>query len=175
MPEPIDGAYFNWLRAKVLDFTTPTYLYLELLKILYRTEFVWILIGDKNRADDGLELRTTFLHETGADYDSYWAQNPCSVLEVFIAFSKRAAFETDMAERDWFWIFITNLGLDRYQTVTSKSEERTIERTLETFIFRMYDHSGYGGMFPLHNATEDQRQLEIWFQFNRYIEDQGLI
>lgn len=175
MPEPIEGAYFNWLRAKVLDYNTPTYMYLELLKILYRTEFIWLLIGDENRADDGLELRTMFLNETGLDNDPYWFRSACSVLEMLIAFAKRAAFETDMTDKEWFWIFITNLGLDRYKTVTTPNEKRTIERTLETLMLRLYDHSGYGGLFPLREPMEDQTKLEIWFQFNRYLDDQGLI
>lgn len=174
MPEPIDGAYFNWLRAKVVDLETPSYLYLELLRLLYRTEFVWTLIGDKNRADDGIELREAFLRETRYINDFYWFESPCSVLEVFIAFAKRACFETDMPVKDWFWIFITNLGLDRYKEV-SNSDTRTINRILETFIFRVYDDSGYGGLFPLQEPDEDQTKLELWFQFNRYIYDQGLV
>lgn len=175
MPEPIEGAYFNWLRAKVLDHEAPSYLYLELLKVLYRTEFVWLLIGDKNREDDGLELRVRFLQSTGLDNDPYWFESPCSVLEVFIAFSHRASFETDMPEKDWFWIFITNLGLERYNGRLSKADEVLIGRILETFMYRLYDHSGYGGLFPLHEPTEDQTRLEIWYQFNRFIDEKGFM
>lgn len=174
MPEPIDGAYFNWLRARVLAYDAPPYMYLDLLKILYRTEFVWLLIGDKNREDDGLELRIHFLNETGLDNDPYWFENPCSVLEVFIAFAVRASFDTDMPVSEWFWIFIANLGMDSYQGRVSRADEAMINRILETFIFRMYDHSGYGGLFPLREPIENQKELEIWIQFNRFLDDQGL-
>lgn len=174
MPEPIEGEYFNWLRAKVTEPNTPLPLYVDLLKILYETEFVWILIGDKNRVEDGLELRIHFLRETGLDNEVYWFESPCSVLEVLIAFANRAAFETDIPPRDWFWRFLANLGLDSFRQV-SRLDRRTIARILETFIFRMYDPSGYGGLFPLHEANENQLELEIWYQFNRYIFDQGLV
>ncbi len=174
MAEPIDGAYFNWLRAKVLDYNAPAYLYLNMLRILYRTEFVWILIGDRNRIDDGLELRSYFLNETGYVNDPYWYESPCSVLEVLIAFASRASFDTDMPVKDWFWIFMTNLGLDGYQGQLSRSDEQRIDDILETFVLRMYDHSGYGGLFPLREPYENQRELEIWIQFNRFLDDQGL-
>lgn len=174
MPEPIDHAYFNWLRAKVLTHDTPSYLYLDLLKILYRTEFVWLLIGDKNREDDGLELRIHFLNAAGVHPDQQWFESPCSVLEVLIAFAERASFDTDMPVKDWFWIFMTNLGLDGYSGPVNSSDEAVINDVLERFIFRTYDHSGYGGLFPLREPRENQRDLEIWIQFNRYLDDQGL-
>lgn len=174
MNEPIDGVYFNWLRAKVIDPESPPYLYLDLLRILYRTEFAWTLIGDKNREDDGLELRIDFLRETNSPNENHWFRSPCSVLEVLIALSNRAEFDTDMPAKDWFWIFITNLGLSDFKTI-SKSEERTVNRILEIFIFRMYDYSGYGGLFPLREPLENQKELEIWYQFNRYLDDQGLM
>lgn len=174
MPEPIDNAYFNWLRAKVLAHDTPPYMYLDVLRILYRTEFVWLLIGDKNREDDGLELRTHFLNAVGANPTAHWLESPCSVLEVLIAFAERASFDTDMPVKDWFWIFLANLGLDGYTGAIGPSDEVVIGRILETFIFRMYDHSGYGGLFPLREPRENQKDLEIWIQFNRYLDDQGL-
>jgi hypothetical protein len=173
MPEPIDGQYFNWLRRQVLAYDAPSFLYLDLLNLLYRTEFVYIIMGDENRAEDGIELRLDFLRETNADNDLHWFQAPCSVLEVLIAFARRAAFETDMPSAEWFWRFIANLRLDGFQSL-SRSDRRIVERVLETWMWRIYDYSGYGGLFPLHEPDEDQRKLEIWYQFNRYIDDQGL-
>jgi hypothetical protein len=173
MPEPIDGLYFNWLRAKVVDHRWPTHMYLDLLKILYGTEFVWTLIGDKNREDDGLELRLDFLRESRVESEPYWFESPCSVLEVLLALAKRAEFVTEMPVKDWFWVFLTNLRLDGCRTV-SRSEKLLVDRALETWMFRIYDPSGYGGLFPMREPKEDQTQLELWYQFNRYIDDQGL-
>lgn len=176
MSEPIDGLYFNWLRAQVLARNAPSYLYHDLLNLLYRTEFVSFILGDDNRHADGLELRLDFLRETGNDFDSYWYHAPCSVLEVLIAFAKRACFETfpdGMSEAEWFWRFIQNLRLDSYQTI-SRSQKLMVIRILETWMYRVYDPSGEGGLFPLNEPREDQTKLEIWYQFNRYLDDQGL-
>lgn len=59
MGEPIEGEYFNWLCAKIRK--TPAPMYNDLLQILHRTEFVWVVHGDRNRAEDGIELREDFL------------------------------------------------------------------------------------------------------------------
>lgn len=177
MPEPIEGAYFNWLRAKVVDTqNTPPYLYLDLMKILYRTEFVWTrnILGDKNREEDGKELREDFLRETGHPIELGWFDLPCSIFEMLIAFSGRAAFQTDMTVADWFWKFIENLHLDGYMTV-SEDDLYMIERILNTWIWRIYDPSGYGGLFPLHEPEQDQRTVELWHQLFLYLNEQELV
>lgn len=174
MPEPIDGLYFNWLRAKVLDYDAPGYLYLNLLKILYGTEFVFILDGDDNRREDGLELRLSFLRESRVANEQHWFESPCSILEVLIALAYRAEFVNEMPARDWFWRFIQNLRLDGYTSSISRVDRVLIDRILETWLFRIYDYSGDGGLFPLQRPTEDQRKIELWYQLNRYLDDQGL-
>lgn len=174
MSEPIEGLYFNWLRAKVVNLDSPSYLYLDLLRILYRTEFVWTVLGDKNREEDGLELRENFLRETQLENDLDWFYSPCSVLEVLIAFAGRASFQTDIPTSEWFWTFLTNLGLDNYRTV-SDSDRSMIERILSTFIWRIYDQDGRGGLFPLREPKENQAKVEIWYQFCAYLDEQGLL
>ena len=93
MDEPIEESYFNWLCAKVLSVEVP--IYFELMRILYRTEFVWVLERDQNRAEDGLELREDFLRETGLDPEPEWLESECSIFEMLYAFAKRANFQTD--------------------------------------------------------------------------------
>lgn len=171
MREPIENEYFNWLCAKVLD--TNVRIYFDLMSILHRTEFIWVHPQDKNRAEDGLELRTDFLRETMSKSDSYWLNNPCSVLEMLIAFSKRASFQTDFPVRDWFWDIMRNLNLDGYRQV-SISDAEDIEQVLHFFVSRTYDRSGQGGMFPMRRPMIDQREVEIWYQFMEYLEDRGL-
>ena len=63
MEEPIENLYFNWLYTKVSDVKnqTPTTKFDRLLILLHRTEFVWLLSGDDNRAEDGRDLRIEFL------------------------------------------------------------------------------------------------------------------
>lgn len=172
MREPIENEYFNWLCAKVLD--VHVHIYHDLLKILHNKEFTWTIGMDKNRAEDGLELRTDFLLETDWERNSAWLNQPCSVFEMLIALSKRACFQTDISERDWFWTFMTNLGLEEYRRVT-RPDLREIESIIDTFIERKYDPNGYGGLFPLRCPNHDQREIEIWHQFNEYLEDQGLM
>lgn len=172
MEEPLEESYFNWLCAKVLS--TNVRNYFDLMQILHRTEFVWIISGDRNRSEDGLELRTYFLRETHLEIDDQWFNDPCSVLEMFIAFANRASFQTDTSLNDWFWIFLTNLGLVEYRRV-SKSDVPIIEDILYTFVWRTYDPSGHGGMFPMRLPEHDQRKVEIWYQFYEYLDDQGLV
>lgn len=175
MSEPIESLYFNWLRAKVTDLNTPPYLYLDLMKVMYRTEFNWWIVGDRNRLEDGKELREHFLNETGETYDERWFRAPCSVLEVLIAFANRAAFQTDETPTTWFYQFLINLELDNFREITDDEEMDIVSHVLERWIWRAYDESGYGGLFPLREPKEDQRRIELWYQFFAYLDDQGLV
>lgn len=172
MEEPIEESYFNWLCAKVLSNNQN---YLELMRILHSTEFTWVVSRDENRAEDGIELREYFLRETGLHPDIDWFNQPCSVLEMFIAFSNRAYFQLDdISPKDWFWEFMTNLKLDEFRRV-SESDEREIHHILKTFLSREYEDDGQGGMFPMRRPEQDQREVEIWYQFCEYVEDHGLL
>lgn len=172
MSEPIEGEYFNWLCAKVQK--TRALIYVDLLKILYSTEFTWVIPEDRNRAEDGLELRHDFLREAHARSDNQLINQPCSVLEVLLAFANRASFQTDIPVRDWFWEMMDNLDLGEFRQV-SRVDEVHIRERLHTFIWRTYDPSGYGGLFPMRWPKTDQRKVEIWYQFCEYLEDRGLI
>lgn len=173
MPEPIDGQYFNWLRAKVIGYEQPSYMYLDLLKVLYGTQFIAVMLADGNRVEDGLELRLHFLTESGIENEQPWFESPCSVFEVLIALANRACFVTDTPVATWFWRFIENLRLDTYRTMT-RMDRLLVDRVLETWMYRVYDWSGDGGIFPMTEPTEDQTRLELWIQFNRYIDVQHL-
>lgn len=173
MREPIESEYFNWLCAKVLHELSGS-IYQDILRILHETEFAWTIQGDRNRSEDGCELRLSFLRASGWENDAGWYNQPCSVLEVLIAFSDRASFQTDRPAQEWFWEFMTNLDLSEYRQV-SRADLPVIEDILHAFIWRTYDDSGHGGMFPLRWPKRDQRKVEIWYQFCDYLDDQGLI
>lgn len=172
MEEPIEEAYFRWLCAKVMAINVSNYH--ALTQILYSTEFIWIISGDRNRAQDGIELREEFIKETKINNEAAWFHMPCSLLEMFIAFSRRAAFQTDTPSREWFWEFLANLKLNEYRRV-NLSDVSIIEDILDTFLWRTYDATGYGGMFPMRNPDNDQRKVEIWYQFCEYLDDRGLL
>lgn len=172
MSEPIEAEYFNWLCAKVISPGTVNYY--DLIKILYQTEFVWVVPGDRNRREDGLELRQYFLNESNLDKDSTWYNDLCSVLEVLISFAQRASFQTDTPVQEWFWIFMDNLGLSEFRHV-SDSDLLVIEEILYNFVWRTYKPDGYGGLFPLDRTEEDQTQIEIWYQFCAWVDEKELI
>jgi hypothetical protein len=175
MREPLESEYFNWLCAKVLDrHTRNTGMYYELLKILYTTEFIWLVPMDGNRAEDGIELREDFSRETHTRRDPIFESQPCSVFEVFLAFAKRASFQNDWPVRKWFWVFMENLQLDQFRQV-AEEDVPMIEDILDRFLWRTYDPHGYGGLFPITRTDRDQRKIEIWWQFCEYVQDRGLI
>lgn len=171
MSEPIDELYFDWLCAKVI---TNDHSYDGLLSVLYKTEFIFVVSGDDNRAADGLELRSDFLAETNVLIDNLWFEAPPSVLEVLIRFAQVANFETDIPVAEWFWKFIENLGLNEHRRI-SDAQVPEIQEILRRFLWRTYDHNGNGGLFPMHEAPRDQRRVEIWYQFCDYVQDQRLI
>lgn len=150
-------------------------MYLDLLKILYSTEFVWVVPNDRNRVEDGLELRTDYFRQSGTEPDEFLLHQPCSVLEVLISFARRASFQTsrEYSLRRWFWIFMENLCLDQFRQV-SDSDRPIIDEILNVFIWRQYDSHGYGGMFPMVHTELDQRKVEILYQFFEYIEERGI-
>lgn len=172
MLEPIEDAYFNWLCTKATDRTGNGYV--ALLVIMHRTEFVWTVPADRHRADDGVELRLDFLRETKYSSDDFWESQPCSVLEMFLAFANRASFQTDIPTRIWFMEILTNLRLNEFRRVTG-SDTRVIQDILDALIWRQYDPNGDGGMFPLSRTNNDQRKIEIWYQFCEYVEDRGIL
>lgn len=169
MTEPIEESYFNWLCAKVIPHNSR--MYRDLLRILHTTEFVWVIPMDDNRVEDGLELRTDFLRETRLDNNREWMSLGCSVFEMLLAFSRRAEFQTGIAASDWFWELINNLGLSEFRQLPS--DPTVIDEILHNFIWRTYSDDGHGGLFPLRWPKRDQREVEIWYQFYEYLEDQG--
>lgn len=170
--EPIEHEYFNWLIAKIkkrpTSWSTPTQSYWKLMRELQNTEFVWIVPMDDNRAEDGLELRREFVRETQVDTDPDWMHIGCSILEMMVAFARRADFATDRGTRDWFWEFLGNLGLADLNDA-SNFDPQVVSEVLDRFIWRTYDYYGIGGMFPIRDAQHDQRKVEIWYQFCEYL------
>lgn len=174
MTEPLENLYFNWLCNKIIsnENPTPSLTYWRLLRTLHNTEFVWTLSGDDNRAEEGLELRLEFLVQADISDRPEWRRNPgCSVLEMFVAFSRRTAYVTDPSAKEWFWLFIENLGLIKYNDAVFKDEHVLIVADkLDRFIWRTYGSNGY--LFPLKKPKDDQRTVELWYQFSYYETEQ---
>lgn len=172
MDEPLENAYFNWLVAKVnrVEHPTPSLTYWNLLRQLHSTEYVWLISGDDNRAEDGVELREEFLIESGYPYSGEWEGMGCSVLEMLIAFARRAKFNARKTLHYWFWRFLKNLGLDEANDASNFPPEE-IDAILSNFVWRTYKSDGTGGLFPMRNPPMDQREVEVWYQFCEYLID----
>lgn len=171
MTEPLEETYFNWLYAKVVHvegINTPSNNYYTLLQTLHSIEFVWLVSGDDNRAADGLDLRHEFINQLRVYPPEPWMDAPCSVLEMFIAFSRTAAFDTEPAAHEWIWTILQNLNLDELSD-SSLGVSETTKEIIDRFIWRTYDPDGYGGMFPLNDPHHDQRELEIYSQFCEWL------
>lgn len=168
-----DDRYLEWLYGLVaaVRVRNPARSYWHLLKQLYTTEFVWLVSNDDNRVEDGKELRYEFVAEQGSDgVDTDWMNLGCSVLEMLIALSRRASFETVIPSDEWFWILLHNLGVDRYSDAEyTEAAKAEISDILERMIYRTYNHTGRGGLFPLKYSQHDQRKIELWYQLSEYL------
>ena len=172
--EPLEHLYFNWLCAKVHNVRNgPSFD--MLFKTFHNTEFVWLLPGDDNRAEDGKELRREFLIMGDIPDDVEWRTLiPCSVFEMLIAFTRITEFNTDTPAKEWFWTMVQNLNL-REVTDDSGVDPAEIQEVLEHFMFRHYTPNGDGGLWPIQRPTRDQTQIEIWDQFCDYLVDRNLL
>jgi hypothetical protein len=142
---------------------------------MFKTEFIWIISGDDNRAEDGLNLRREFNDELNLFMnEESWFNSGCSVLEMLISFCSRASFQTDIDHTDWFWEIVSNLDLsDAYDDAFYS--ESVIAKKLYDFVWRTYAYDGSGGLFPLRHPEEDQRKIEIWYQFCAYISENEMV
>lgn len=173
MPAPLEEEYFIWLCAKVLNNVHQPE-YVDLLRIFQRYEFVPLIPGDPNRAEEGMDVRHQFLDAAHYGRTSEWDHIGCSMLEMFIGLSKRAAWQTSIPEREWFWKIMENLGLGEFRRI-GPSDVQVVEDILYAIVWRTYDDNGNGGMFPLRTTQYDQRMIEIWYQFCEYVAENDLV
>jgi len=170
MNEPVEELYFNWLYHKVasVDVPTPSLTFYKLLRELHSIEFLWYIQGDDNRAQDGLDIRKEFLRNYALNVDAYWLDLECSILEFLIGLSRRAEFNTSIPAREWFWIFLENIGLSQMNDARSGISKK-VNKTIDIFLTRTYHQNGKGGFFPLKYPIQNQQEVEIWYQFHAYI------
>lgn len=165
----LEEQYFSWLVGQV---ATQRVRHWTLLRQLHHKEYVWIILNDDNRLEDGRYLRYQFLEEYGLSNEADWRQLGCSFLEMLIGLSRRLSFEAEGEPREWFWHLLRNLDLEDF-TDDNYIEEH-VDEVMETVIWRRYLPDGTGGLFPLRYADEDQRNVEIWYQMGAYILENNL-
>lgn len=176
MIEPLDELYFRWLYAQVsnVKLKNPSRTHWSLLKLLHTKEFVWFVPNDDNRLEDGRYLREEFVYDQRLlDVEQNWMELGCSMLEMLIGLSRRLYFEEDGFTIDeWFWRLLENLGLHGL-TDRGGWSEQDVDEILDDVIWRTYEPDGHGGLFPLVEPHEDQREVELWYQMSEYLLENG--
>lgn len=168
--------YFNWLSDFVYRDRFPKRLsYRKLLTHLHDTEFIYSIPKDKNRAEDGKDLRYRYaynhLGDPGAER---YLSGPCSVLEMMIGLTIRCEEtimdDTSMGDRtgQWFWGMIVNLGLGAMSD--ARFDRQFVEEAISDFLNRRYEPDGRGGLFRVKNCDCDLRNVEIWVQMLWYLD-----
>lgn len=170
---PLDDDYLEWLYAQVgsVDNKNLSKSYWTLMKFLYTKEFTWSYIEkDGNRAQDGRDLRRQFLADTGLSTrgDPGFLDYGCSFLELMIGICVKLEFQSDMSVREWFWVLIENLGLKRC-TDANPPDQEIINHILDKVLNRQYAPNGAGGLFPLQQPEQDQRDVELYYQGEAYL------
>ena len=167
--------YFNWL-CDVVNVSTVSYK--KLLRLLHRTKFRWSNIRDKNRAEDGVDLRFRFRKSIDGlsrnEVLNWHDEESCSVLEMMIALAIRAEEQImdnpQVGNRttQWFWGMVASLGLtgmsdDMFDLIEAKD-------IIERFLDREYSPDGKGGLFTIRDCEYDLRDVEIWTQLCWYLD-----
>lgn len=174
LKDGISNRYFEWMYDLVCgDRYSESISYRKLLTHLHNIEFTYSIPKDGNRANDGEKLRYRFALLQDCEELSDYLDDPCSVLEMMIALAIRVEenimSDPEIGDRtaQWFWDMITNLGLgdmmDRYY------DRKHVDDVIWRFLNREYEPDGRGGLFRIKKCERDLRDVEIWCQFNYYI------
>jgi hypothetical protein len=172
----LDDLYFEWLYDQISTHRRrrAELNYFNLMRIIFKKEFVWLIPNDDNRVNDGTDLRTLFIDNNEFEnVDPDWYEQGCSMLEMLIGLAHRYAFETNQPYRVCFWEMITNLGLHEYNDAVDIPRD-VVEDKLDKVIWRTYSRNGRGGLFPLQRPVKDQRDVELWYQLSAYIIERRL-
>lgn len=175
----MNDPYFQWLCRRVGIPEKKRYLRMaeELHGLIFRPGDA--IETDKNRANDGLQLRVEFMNRYGP-MGSSSNRGPCTMLEFLIGLAQRMSYvmgtdENDLHTAHYFWAMIGNLRLvkltdDRYDDLNG---EFFVNEAVERLLFRNYEWDGSGGLFPLKHCVHDQRKTEIWYQMQNWLLESG--
>ena len=171
--------YFQWLCKRVGIPARKKYekLAAELHRTIFRPGNA--IETDANRANDGLQLRVDFMERYGA-HGSSDNRGPCTMFEFLIGLARRMAFimgeeNNPLHTSYYFWRMIENLRLKklddgRYDELNG---DFFVREAVDRVLYRTYDADGNGGLFPLREAENDQRKVEIWYQMQQWLLESG--
>lgn len=168
--------YFDWLYERVFgirDVITKNN-YTVLCDAMHRFPFKNLVRHDDNRVAEGIALRDEFLKNYRKRYNVSdkldMVMPDASIFEVLVSLANRADFVYDNGEEFWFDLFITNLKLKEFNDMGFLARDAAkVERRLRRFNDRRYAPDGDGGIFPLKDPQEDQREVELWYQMAAYM------
>ena len=152
-PELVEE-YYIWLVSSVgYDESCD-----DLLRLLFHTEFTWVIPMDSNRAAEGRNMRSIFCNENSI-VGEIWDDQPCSVLEMLVALANyienNLIGDPDLCI---FWRMLDNLNLLHYRSRTKWIQ------IIDRWLNREFDSDGMGSIFPIYNAVQDYREIDIWGQ-----------
>ena len=164
-----ESEYFDWLYTMAVGNDGS---YTNLLKDLYELKFNWTIYFDKNRAADGIALRRSFVFETaGLSVHDSWLGKDCSFLEMMVALAEKMAMLLDKSIPSTFKHLLRNSGLA--PMTNNNYDEVVVNHIVGTITDRSYQPNGTGGFFPIRNSDKDQRTVELLYQMNSYILENG--
>lgn len=176
----IINEYFEWLFNLVCgEEYSKQFSYRKLLTRLHDTGFRYLIPDDRNRAEDGVDLRYRFiwLHDYNDMYDEIMdiLDGPCSILEMMVALSIRCEEnimdDPNIGDRtsQWFWGMVINLGLG--SMYDSRFDKRYVDEIINVFLDRKYEPNGKGGLFTIRDSERDLRKVAIWHQLCKYLDN----
>jgi len=146
--------------------------YSKLVSFLFNTEYYWLVSNDRNRSEDGKQLRFDYIFKNNDRSDDSWIDEPCSVLEMLIALASRIRIDImpdfDLEIEDWFWQFVSNLELDEfddrhfYKVEASQKIDDFLERTGKNDLFS-------GQKKSVHEQKKWSQDTEIWYQMHFWL------
>lgn len=170
----VNDDYFEWLCELVdAERFSRRVSYRKLLAHLHNIQFTWFVLGDDNRADDGIKLRRRFALSRGDITLVNCIFGPCSVLEMMVALAIRCEENITLNDEfgnrsgQWFWGMVNNLGLS--SMTDSKFDTDYIDDVIARLLDREYASDGRGGLFTVKNCEYDLRTVEIWTQLSWYL------
>lgn len=180
MNQKIKKDYIQWILDRAYNWCLPYGKYYKLIQYLHSREFIWDIPNDSNRAADGVDYRLRFADEnreyTYRDVYLYLNEEPCTVLEMMMALSTKCEEhimgDPDAGDRSGYWFFqmIQNMHMDQLED--DIFDKNIAEEHVDVMLERKYYPNGNGGLFIIQsNPTIDMREIEIWFQLNRYLNE----
>jgi len=176
----VSEVYLDWLMNQIRDEDSwKLKTHQKLIRQLHNTTFLVCDPNDQAREDDGYDLRWRYKWDAGLmDNGNYVFVNnipdeKCSILEMMIALAMRADENftrgSNLTAPFIFWSMVKSLGL--LGETDNIYDEINVMYRLDTFNNRMYEPNGHGGLFILRTSDENMRNIDIWNQLCRWINE----